>query len=99
MATPAGRRLVRKLEKATDTPPSSVIEGHRLLSVTADPKGGLDAAERLLAAADADVLYADGTYELLAVLPDDHALVRDLRRQLRSKGHRLTTTRIIAGPK
>jgi hypothetical protein len=98
VATPAGRRIVRQLEKATDTPPSSVIEGHRLLSVTADPNGGLDAAERLLADVDAEVLYADGKYELIAVLPDDHALVADLRRQLRSKGHQLATTRIVAGP-
>jgi len=97
VATRAGRRLVRQLEKATDAPPMSVIEGRRLLSVTADPDGGLDSAERLLADADADVLYAEGKYELVAVLPDDHALVTDLRRRLRSKGHSVATTRIVGG--
>src|SRR4051794_29726783 len=51
VATRAGRRLVRQLEKATDEPPASVIEGRRLLSVTADAEGGLDSAERLLAEA------------------------------------------------
>jgi hypothetical protein len=97
VATRAGRQLVRQLEKATDAPPVSVIEGRRLVSVTADADGGLDSAERLLADADADVLYADGKYEIVAVLPDDHALVSDLRLRLRSHGHGVATTRIVGG--
>jgi len=97
-ATAAGRQLVRELEKATDTPPTSVIEGRRLLSIAADREGGLAAAEDLLAQQDADLLYADGSYELIAVLPDDHALVRDLREQLRRHGHRVAATRIVSGP-
>lgn len=96
-ATRAGRRLVRQLEKAIDAPPRSVIEGRRLLSITADGDGSLDAAERLLAREEVEVLHADGTYELIAVLPDDHALVRDLRQQLRHHGHRVIATRIVSG--
>jgi hypothetical protein len=96
--TPAGKRLVWELEKAVSAPPSSVIEGRRLLSVSADRTGGLAGAERLLARYDADILHADGTYELIAILPDDYALVRDLREQLRAQGHRVSATRIVSGP-
>jgi hypothetical protein len=95
VATLTGRRLVRDLGKATDAPPASVIEGRRLLWVTADADGGLDEAERLLSDVDADVLYAEGKYELVAVLPDDHAFVTDLRRRLRSEGHGVATMRIV----
>lgn len=94
-ATKAGRSLVRALEKATDARPSSVIEGRRLLSVAADDDGGLEEAERLLDQADADVLLADGIYELIAVLPDDPGLVRDLRTRLRQAGHRVRSERIV----
>jgi hypothetical protein len=95
VATGAGRQLVRELEKATNAPPGSVIEGRRLLSVAADGKGGLAQAERIMRRSEAEVLYADGPFELVAVLPDDPALVRDLRERLRRKGHRVSATRIL----
>jgi hypothetical protein len=97
VATRAGREIVRQLEKATDSPPASVIEGRRLLAVAADDEGGLDTAERILHRADADVLYAEGKYELLAILPDDHALANDLRKRLRRCGHQVVAARIIGG--
>lgn len=96
-ATRRGRELVRALEKAVDSPPASVIAGCRLLSVTADSDGSLEKAERLLASEDGELLYADGPYELIAVLPDDPALVHDLRERLHRSGHSVSTTRIIGG--
>jgi hypothetical protein len=97
VATPEGRAIVRRLEKATDSPPATVIEGRRILAVSADVSGGLDAAERILGRADADVLYAEGKYELVAILPDDYALVADLRKRLRRGGHEVIAAKIIGG--
>jgi hypothetical protein len=95
VATTDGRGVVRQLEKATDSPPATFIEGRRILAVSADREGGLDAAERILRRATGDVLYAEGKYELVAILPDDFALVADLRARLRQGGHDVIATRIV----
>jgi hypothetical protein len=94
-ATKAGRQLVRAVEKAAEASPGSVIEGRRLLSIAATEAGELEAAERILSECDAEILYADGAYELIAVLPDDPELVRDLRAELTRRGHAVSATRII----
>jgi hypothetical protein len=95
-ATRRGASIVRMLEKATDSPPTSVIEGRRLLAVSPNRAGRIHDVEHLFAGEQIDFLYADGQYELVAVLPDDHELARRLRKRIVELGHRVVTTRIVS---
>jgi hypothetical protein len=93
--TSRGTALVRALEVATQAPPSSMLEGRRLLAVAPNKLGAIHDVERVLTRERVDVLRADGEYELMAVLPDDPGLARDLRDRIAELGHRVIATRIL----
>jgi hypothetical protein len=95
MPTARGTSLVRALQVATQAPPSSMLEGRRLLAVAANQVGAIHDVERVLTRDRVDVLRADGEYELMAVLPDDPDLARDLRDRIAELGHRVIATRIL----
>lgn len=95
VATRKGADLVEAVQRAAETPGSSVLEGRRVLAVAGDTAGDLQEAAAALAGVGADVLYSEGAYDLIAVLPDDFDLVANLTRRLRELGNRTAATRVM----